>query len=240
MKPDIVFENENFVVINKAAGLLSIPDREGKEISLKSILQEKYGQIFTVHRLDRGTSGIIIFAKNEDAHKYFSIAFEDRSVEKYYTGIVQGVPVSKIKTIEAPIMENPAKRGQMMVHSKGKVSLTDYEVIEDLGKFALVNFRIHTGRTHQIRVHMQQEGHPIVCDELYGDPKPILLSTLKRNFKLSKKEDEERPLLHRLALHAAKLIVPLPDGKKITFEAPLPKDLVAFLNQVRKTKKKYT
>ncbi|MBL0132766.1 MAG: RluA family pseudouridine synthase [Chitinophagaceae bacterium] len=238
MKPEILFENDDFIALNKPAGLLSIPDREGKEVSLKTMLQEKYGQIFTVHRLDRGTSGVIIFAKNEESHRYFSVAFEDRSVEKFYTGIVQGVPTEKKKSIEAGIMENPAKRGQMIIHSKGKASHTDYEVVEDLGKFALVNFQIHTGRTHQIRVHMQNEGHPILCDELYGDPKPILLSTFKKNFKLSKKEDEERPLLNRMALHAAKLILPLPDGKKLTLEAPLPKDLMAFLNQIRKLKKK--
>jgi len=100
MKPEILFENDDFIALNKPAGLLSIPDREGKEVSLKVMLQEKYGQIFTVHRLDRGTSGVIIFAKNEESHRFFSVAFEDRSVEKFYTGIVQGVPTEKNKSIE--------------------------------------------------------------------------------------------------------------------------------------------
>ena len=91
-KLEIIFENEYFVAINKAAGTLSIPDREGKEPSLKTILRAKYGNIFTVHRLDRDTSGVIVFAKDEETHKFLSKSFEERSVEKFYAGIVQGTP----------------------------------------------------------------------------------------------------------------------------------------------------
>src|SRR5271157_4646957 len=105
-KPDILFENEDFIALNKAAGTLSIPDREGKEPSLKSWLREKYGNIFTVHRLDRDTSGVIVFAKHEEAHKYFSKIFEERSVEKIYQGIVQGTPPEQKGSIDLPIMEH--------------------------------------------------------------------------------------------------------------------------------------
>jgi len=100
-----------------------------------------------------------------------------------------------------------------------------------------MQFRIHTGRTHQIRVHMQDIGHPIVSDELYGDGKPLLLSSLKRKFKLSKKELEERPILNRLALHASRLSFTKPDGEKIMLEADLHKDLKASLQQLTKWKK---
>ena len=86
----IIFENNSFVVVDKPSGLLSIPDRETDEISLKRMLKDKYGEIFTVHRLDKDTSGLIVFAKNEDTHKQLSQAFEERSVEKYYQGIVKG------------------------------------------------------------------------------------------------------------------------------------------------------
>ncbi|MBC7850644.1 MAG: RluA family pseudouridine synthase [Chitinophagaceae bacterium] len=238
MKPEIIFESDLLVVINKPAGLLSIPDREGKDISLKRILQENYPQIFTVHRLDRDTSGLIVFAKDEATHKFLSVAFESRTVIKDYLGLVSGTLAEKKKSIDAPIIENSGRKGTMIVHQKGKTSLTDYEVIEEFGKFSLLSFRIHTGRTHQIRVHMQNEGHPIVCDDIYGDGTPIRLSMLKKNYKLSLKEDEERPILNRLALHAWKLSLPLPEGPRLEMEAPLPKDLSALLQQLRKLKAK--
>jgi 23S rRNA pseudouridine1911/1915/1917 synthase len=237
IKPDIIFENEQLIVLNKPAGLLSIPDREGKEISLKVLLIEKYGRIFTVHRLDRDTSGIIVFAKDEETHRYLSEAFETRTVEKYYLGLVAGSLTVKSKTIEAAIMENPAKKGTMIIHAKGKPSITDYEVVEDFGKLSLVQFRIHTGRTHQIRVHMKNEGHPIVVDELYGDPAGLKLSSYKKNYHLSRKEEEEKPILGRLGLHAWKLVLPLPGGEKLSLEAPIPKDIKALLQQLTKLKK---
>lgn len=233
-KPEIIFENADFVVLNKPAGLLSIPDREGKDPSLKSWLKEKYGNIFTVHRLDRGTSGLILFAKTESAHKHLSQAFEERSVEKIYSGIVQGSLAAQQGSIDAPLMEHPVKKGMMVVNKKGKASLTDYEVKEDLGLYSLVQFLIHTGRTHQIRVHMASLGHPIVCDELYGDARPVLVSSFKKNFRLSLSEEEERPILGRLALHAQLLHFKDEQGAYHTFEAPLPKDMKATLQQLRK------
>ena len=93
----------------------------------------------------------------------------------------------------------------MMTHRKGKPSITDYKVLEEFGLFSWFQFRIHTGRTHQIRVHMKHLGNPIVCDELYGDETPVLLSSIKRKFKLSKNELDERPILNRLALHSSQL-----------------------------------
>lgn len=235
--PEILLENDHYIVINKPARLLSIPDREGKEISLKTLLQEKYGQIFTVHRLDRDTSGIIVFAKEEETHKFLSQAFEERTVIKKYIGLVTGSIPEKKKTIDAPIMMQPGKQGVMMVHKKGKPSVTDYEVLEKFGKFSLVQFQIHTGRTHQIRVHMQHIGHPVVCDELYGDGTPVLVSSLKRNFNLSKNVEEETPILSRLALHAEQLQFTDLTGTTYNLDAPLPKDMRALLQQLRKWKK---
>ncbi len=234
--PEILIENDHFIVLNKPSGLLSIPDREGKEFSLKQMLQEKYGQIFTVHRLDRDTSGIIVFAKDEETHKFLSQAFEERTVEKYYLGIVNGVPPEKKMTIDQPIAENTTKRGQMLIHQRGKQSITDYEVLEEFGRFSLLRFRIHTGRTHQIRVHMQHVGHPIVVDPLYGDGSPILVSSFKKKYNLSKSEEEERPILGRLGLHAEKLLFKDAQGKSHTVEAPLNKDMRALLQQLRKRK----
>jgi len=232
-RPETIFENENFIVVNKPPGLLSIPDRAQSEISLKDMLIQQYGEIFTVHRLDRGTSGVIIFAKNEETHKQLSQSFEGRDVGKYYVGLVHGKLQNEEGTIDAPIMEHPVKRGKMTTHIKGKPSATDYVVLENFRLFSWVRFRIHTGRTHQVRVHMQHINHSIVCDELYGSAEPIYLSALKRNYHLSKKEESERPIISRLALHSLQLKFDL-NGERYEFEAEIPKDLRATLQQLRK------
>jgi 23S rRNA pseudouridine1911/1915/1917 synthase len=233
----IIFENDDLIALNKPSGLLSIPDRKGIEVSLKVLLKEKYGNIFTVHRLDKETSGLIVFAKNEITHKHLSLQFENRQTKKIYQGLAIGSPMEQKGSITSPIMEHPALNGTMMVHRKGKESLTDYEVLEDFGIYSWLQFQIHTGRTHQIRVHMKEMGHPVVCDVLYGDGKPVLVSSLKSKFKLSKDAEEEKPILSRLALHAFQLSFKDINGKLIELEAPLPKDIRATLQQLARRKK---
>jgi len=233
LQQHIILETEDFIAINKPSGLLSIPDRTQSEPSLKDLLKKQYGNIFTVHRLDRETSGVIVFAKHEDAHKQLSQLFEGRDVAKYYYGLVIGMPVPPQGTIDTPIMEHFAKNGKMIAHDNGKPSLTDYEVQENFQIYSWVKFRIHTGRTHQIRVHMQSIGNPIVCDELYCNAEPVYISKLKRNYNLSKNELEEQPILKRLALHSALLEFTFNDNT-YSLEAPLPKDLRALLQQLRK------
>ncbi len=236
MRYEIIKENEAFVAINKPAGLLSIPDRAGQELSLKQLLKERYGNIFTVHRLDRDTSGIIVFAKDETTHKELSKLFEGRDVEKYYLGFVQGKPMNEKDRIDAAIMEHPGKQLKMMTHAEGKPSITDYETVETFGSYSWMQFQIHTGRTHQIRVHMQYIGNPIICDEIYGKSEPIRISSLKgKKFKLSNDVLEERPILSRLALHSWKLNFQL-NGEQFNLEAEVPKDLRATLQQLRKWK----
>ena len=230
----IVFENNDFVAINKPTGLLTIPDREQTEKSLKEYLKEKYGDIFTVHRLDKDTSGLVIFAKNETAHKYFSKLFEDRKVEKYYLGIVLGSPENKTGSIDAPITEHLLHKGTMTIHRNGKPSLTTYEVMEANKNYSLVSFQLHTGRTHQIRVHAKHIGHPLACDPIYGDGKPVLLSSIKKKFKLSKHDDEERPMIGRLALHSYKLMFDDMSGKRVELLAEIPKEFRALMQQLKK------
>ena len=234
MRYDVIFENEEFIAINKPAGLLSIPDRMGQDISLKQLLKEKFGEIYTIHRLDRATSGIIVFAKDEATHAALSQKFEGREVEKFYVGLVSGSPVQSKGTVDAAIAEHPGKATKMMTHAKGKPSITDYEVLEKFRSYTWVQFQIHTGRTHQIRVHMQHIGNPIACDDVYGDGKPLLLSSIKgKKFKLSDNVLEERPILSRLALHSWKLNFEL-NGTSHQLEAEIPKDLKATLQQLRK------
>ena len=126
----------------------------------------------------------------------------------------------------------------MTVWRKGKESITEYKVLEGFRLFSWMEFRILTGRTHQIRVHMKHLGHPIACDELYGDGKSIFLSQVKTRFKLSQHEEEERPMLNRLALHSAQLSFKGMKGEVFELEAPLPKDLRATINQLGKQTKK--
>ena len=198
------------------------------------MLQDKYGTIFTVHRLDKDTSGLVIFAKNETSHKYLSKLFEDRKVEKYYLGIVIGSPENKTGMIDAPISEHPLHKGLMAVHRNGKPSQTSYEVLEANRYFSLVSFQLHTGRTHQIRVHAKNIGHPLAFDTMYGDGKPVLLSSFKKKFKLSKHDEEERPMINRLALHSYKLSFKDMNGKPLNLEAEMPKEFRALMQQLKK------
>ena len=230
----ILFENENFVAINKPSGLLSIPDRKQQHTSLKDLLEKKYTKIYIVHRLDRDTSGVIVFAKNAVAHQHLSQLFENRQVTKYYLGLVQGNPSPVSGTIELPIAAHPTKKGLMVIHSKGKTAITDYETINQSHKISLVKFQIHTGRTHQIRLHAKSLGHPIVCDSLYGNGTPIFLSNIKRNFKLSKSEETEKPLLARLGLHSYQVSFKGLQGDAISITADLPKDMKALYTQLKK------
>ncbi len=234
----IIFENDDFIAINKEPGMLTIPDRHDEtQLSLYRVLNQKYGKIFTVHRLDRDTSGLILFAKNEATHKYLSQLFEKRNIEKKYLGIVRGSMPEKKGSINEPIAEHPEKKGVMTISKKGKPSLTNYEVLEEYGIYSLVQFEIQSGRTHQIRLHSKSIGHPIVCDEIYGDGKPILLSSFKKKYKLSDNDIEERPLINRLALHSANLHFTNNFGKEFFIEAPLPKDMKALLQQLRKNRR---
>lgn len=236
IKLETLYEDDDLIIINKPAGLLVIPDRFNTELpSLNKLLEQKFGQrVWVVHRLDRETSGTICFAKTEQAHKYLSGLFQEHEVGKYYAALVHGRVMPEQGTIEAPIAEHPVTKGKMVVTKKGKPSITDYRVVEQWSLYALVQCQIHTGRTHQIRVHMQSIGHPVVCDPLYGDGKPFLVSAIKKKYKLSDKEEEERPLLSRLALHAYKLHFFKEDGTEVVVEATLPKDMLACVKQLNK------
>lgn len=230
---EIVFEDDQIIAVNKPAGVLSIPDRANVQPSLKSELQKKYGDIFVVHRIDKPTSGLIIFAKNAEAHKALSALFLSREMSKKYVALVNGTIYPEEGSVDAAIAEHPANNGTMIVHQKGKASITDYKTVEKFPQFSLVEYQIHTGRTHQIRVHTKYLGHSIVGDELYGDGKPLLVSQFKKDFKLSKLADDEQPILNRLALHSFQMDFKLFD-KDYHLEAPLWKDMRATLQQLRK------
>ena len=235
---EIIFENDDFVALNKVSGMLTIPDRHDEtQASLYKYLKQDYGKIFIVHRLDRDTSGLVLFAKKEETHKYLSQLFEQRKIEKIYLGIIPGSLTIKKGSINEPVTEHPFQKGLMTVSKKGKASITDYVVLEDYNIYSLIQFHIHSGRTHQIRVHMKFAGHPIICDPLYGDGKPILLSSFKKKYKLSRHDEEEKPIISRLALHSEKLNFKDLHGNTHCIEVPLPKDMKALLQQLKKNRK---
>jgi 23S rRNA pseudouridine955/2504/2580 synthase/23S rRNA pseudouridine1911/1915/1917 synthase len=190
--------------------------------------------VFIIHRIDKDTSGLIVFAKNAEAHKYYNTLFQNRNLEKTYFGLTAGTFNHEQGVCDQPIEEHPVVAGKMRVGRKGKPALTHYFVEEQFKGFSLMRFVIETGRTHQIRVHMQNIGHPLACDPLYGSADFIKLSSFKKKFNLSKKDEEERPLLARLALHAYSLSFVDRQGVEITLTAPLSKDLEACLKQMRK------
>jgi len=200
---------------------------------VKSWFEAKGEKIFIVHRIDRDTSGLLLLARNAEAHKYYNTLFEQRTLKKTYYGLVIGSVAEDQGVYDQPIEPHPTLLGKMRVGRKGKPAITHYTVEERFRGYTWVKFQIETGRTHQIRVHLYNAGHSLVCDPLYGTPDPILLSSFKRKFNMSKKE-EERPLLSRLALHAYSVDLVDRQGEAHTFIAPLPRDLDATLKQLRK------
>ena len=233
--PEIIYKDEDLIAINKPSGWLTIPDRHDAELySVKSWFEAKGEKIFIVHRIDRDTSGLLLMARNAEAHKYYNTLFEQRTLKKTYYGLVVGSVPEDQGVYDQPIEQHPTLLGKMRVGRKGKPAITHYTVEERFRGYTWVKFQIETGRTHQIRVHLYNAGHSLVCDPLYGTPDPILLSSFKKKFNMSKKEEEERPLLSRLALHAYSVDLVDRHGAAHGFVAPLPRDLDATLKQLRK------
>lgn len=234
---DIIFEDEDLVVVNKPPFLLTIPDRFSPDKpNLYHQLGERYGKIFTVHRLDRETSGILVFAKNEEAHRELSRQFQEHSVEKIYFALVEGVMHQEEGIIDKAIAEHPTEPGKMIVAQRGKRSITHFKVREYFKNFTLLEADIKTGRMHQIRVHFQSLGYPLAVDALYGRKTEFHLSDVKLSkYRMGKFQEEERPLMARTSLHAGRLAFTHPrTGERVIFEAELPKDFGAMVNQLRK------
>jgi 23S rRNA pseudouridine1911/1915/1917 synthase len=230
----ILMEDENVIVLNKPAGLLVLPDRfDRKLINCYELLKETFGTIFIVHRIDRETSGVVLFAKTAEAHGLFNTAFEERLVEKVYRAIVVGSPHAENGCIDLPIAENEHGVRKMKIDKKnGKEALTEYTVIEKFNRNALIEAKPRTGRTHQIRVHLSAIGLPILADPLYSTSGWFFLSSIKRNYKSN---GEEKPLLSRTALHAFSLSFIHPStGEKMRIVAPVPKDMDTVLKVLKK------
>lgn len=233
---ELLYEDECLIVVGKPAGLLTIPDRMGNKDSLLGMLEKKYGKVYVVHRLDRETSGVLCFARTEQAHRHLSMQFERHTTDKFYFALVDGVLHHEEGEIDKPIGEHPTAAGKMTVTNSGKPSLTFYRVAERFKRYTLAEVLIKTGRTHQIRVHFQSIGYSLAVDALYGRRAAFYLSEIKgKSYKSGKHSEEERPLMERTSLHAARLRLDHPvTGERMEFIAELPKDFAAVLSQLRK------
>lgn len=241
MKIEILHADEHVLVVNKPANLLSVPDRYIADIpNVVHLMGAKFdGPMMAVHRLDKPTSGCLILARSKEAHAELNRQFQEREVDKIYHAIVDGQPPEGETEVDEPIANNPGKLGAMMVSNRGKPSLTIFKMMEPLGhQFAYLGVQIFSGRTHQIRVHLAYAGYPLMVDPLYGKREAFKLSEIKgRRYNIGR-DKEERPLLSRVPLHATKLAFDHPaTGERLSFEAPLPKDMRATLNQLRKLNK---
>jgi RluA family pseudouridine synthase len=235
-KLEIIFEDDQLIAINKPAQLLVIPDRwDSNKPSLIVMLQQRHPEekFYIVHRLVQDTSGVVLFAKTASAHKHLNQQMENREVEKIYFAIVSG-EVKEDGVVDLAIDTNRGKKGRVAIHNKGKESETQYQVIERFKGYTFLKVVPKTGRTHQIRIHLQAIGHPLIIDPLYGSSEPINLSNLKRNYRF-KPDQEERPLIDRLTLHAAEICFAHPmTGEKMRISAEIPKDMRILLNMLGK------
>jgi RluA family pseudouridine synthase len=230
----ILHEDSAVLALNKPAGLPVIPERWHPDWPcLKSIAADQLGaRVWVVHRLDAGTSGVVVFAKTAEAHRELCEQFTQRRVEKAYLAIVQGNVHADEQKIEMPLAPHPRKPGMVVVHESGKAASTGIRVVERFRHFTLVEARPYTGRQHQIRVHLQALGHPLAVDPLYAKTEAFFLSAVKAGYRA---KGDEQPLLRRLALHAASLQFLHPARQEpFTIHAPIPKDFSAMIKSLRK------
>jgi len=228
----IIFEDASIVAVNKSSGISIGGDRWDETLERLDRLIErdnKINKIYTVHRIDKDTSGLVVFAKDKETHKNLSMTFENRQVEKKYTLVVHGRPAWKETICALPLVPNGNKKHMTIIDKfRGKESVTHFSFVLSAGNYSVLEAYPKTGRIHQIRVHAAALGHPVVCDELYGKINPIKLSSFKRGWRGD--PHEERPLLSRLGLHASELI--LPDREVL--KAPLAKDIASLIKQMEK------
>jgi len=222
---EIIYEDSSIVVVNKAPGMITHPGSgTGDDTLVHALLHHTKGELSSVgapdrpgivHRLDKETSGLIVVAKNDRAHHKLASAFSERATYKRYTALVQGAPKLSRGSIKEPIGRHPIIRTKMAVVHSGKEAHTDWKVVQRFGgRAAVVSCVIHSGRTHQIRVHLSSMRFPLLGDPTYG-------------FKASRLKDLSIP---RVMLHSTELHIQHPERDELMqFEAPLPDDFVKMV-----------
>jgi 23S rRNA pseudouridine1911/1915/1917 synthase len=238
----IVFEDEAFLVVDKPPGMVVHPARGHWAGTLVNALQFHFDTLSTVggeerpgivHRLDRDTSGLILIAKDDRAHRALSSQFAERTIQKEYLAIVSGVISRDTDYIERPIGPHPTHREKMAIRlpeDGGKAAMTYYEVVERFPRHTFVRLKPRTGRTHQIRVHLTHLGHPILADRLYAGRSTLTLSDLLGSLPTA----PDPILLNRQALHAHRLSLVHPmTGAPLAFEAAIPADMAGTVTVLR-------
>lgn len=244
---DILYEDEHVLAVNKAAPLLTHPTTLDDEYSLWTGLRELLvyelacgGQVSLINRLDRETSGIILVAKTYEAARALGIAMQERQLHKTYLAVVQQCPAWDSIQCAEPITRlldvgESEVRVRQCTHPSGKPSCTDFKIIKrcqarpHLPDMSLVECKAHTGRMHQIRVHLEHLGHPLVGDKIYGGDPSCYLRFMKEGWT---DELEQQLILPRQALHASELQFPHPKtGEVVRVQAPLPQDLESMLSR---------
>ncbi len=226
----ILFENEDYLVINKPPYLSSLDDRHEAQ-NILDLAKMHTADAQLCHRLDKETSGCLVIAKNPEAYRHTAIQFENRKVDKIYHAVVEGIREYEHLMVDRNLLASA--KGVAKVSKEGKPAQTVFHTIQTYRAHSLIECKPITGRLHQIRVHLAYLQSPICGDELYGG-KHLYLSSLKRRFNL-KKETEELPIMQRVSLHAFSIGFEGLDGKKITVNAPYPKDFQVLVHQLEKT-----
>jgi 23S rRNA pseudouridine1911/1915/1917 synthase len=230
---DIMYEDDELIVVNKPAGMVVHPGAGVRSGTLANALVYHFNHLSKanslrpgiVHRLDVGTSGLIVVAKTDRAHQHLAAQFEARTTEKHYTALVYGALKTDWGQIDAPIGRDPRNRVKMAVRPQGRNALTTYRVVERFANFTLLDVEIKTGRTHQIRVHLAHIKHPIVGDPTYDGGR---VNTIKDARLRSAIEKLGRPFLHAASLGFENLA-----GEKVLFDVSLPEEIAGFLNTIR-------
>jgi len=241
---DILYEDDDLIAINKPAQMVVHPAKGHWQGTLVSALSHHFQQLSTVggperpgiiHRLDRDTTGVIVVAKHDQSHQLIAKQFENRTTRKEYHCLTLGIPDRDRDLIDEPIGPHPYVRERMAVrhdHPRARSAQSFFHVLERFRHIALLQLEPKTGRTHQIRVHLQHLGYPILADKLYGGRHPITAEFLMTG--RDHREKEPTPVLTRQALHSAKLTITHPrTGNALTFEAPYPPDLVETIKILR-------
>jgi RluA family pseudouridine synthase len=243
----VLFEDEHLLALDKPSGLLTSPDRyDPQRPNLMKLLHAGIAEakpwarerhleyLMNAHRLDLETSGIILLAKNKPTLVHLADLFGSEKPRKQYLALAQGAPAENQFEVNAALAPHPTRLGLMRVDPKrGKRSRTTFEVLERFSGWSFLKCEPLTGRTHQIRVHLRHAGLPLVGDSLYGG-RPLFLSRLKRDYE-PKKNESEKPLIGRVALHAEALTLPHPaTGELLTITAPQPKDLTVAVKYLRR------
>ncbi|HEX8521060.1 MAG TPA: RluA family pseudouridine synthase [Tepidisphaeraceae bacterium] len=239
---ELLWSDDDYIAVQKPAGLATIPGRA----EVNSVLEQLGEQlklpvsgaddprVRVVHRLDKDTSGVLVFAKHRAAQQHLSHQFRNNLLQKEYMALVVGRPIDSSGTVDAPLGPHPKSPKHMTVLKHGgRPARTEWKLGETFRHYSLLRCFPKTGKTHQIRVHLKHAGLPLAIDPLYNpDGKPILLSSFKRGYRPN--EREERPLIDRLTLHAHRLTFVRMNEESVTVEAELPKDFRAALNMLRK------